>query len=112
MALTPNEERKIHQIEAALIETDPGFVARMTGLFRPRRWLVVAAVCLFAVAVVLAGLANFSVFLCCAAVAMFAAGWCLGRAGHLDLWSWPCRIGNATVRFVRDASWPVRRRRR
>lgn len=112
MALTPREERQIHQIEESLIETDPGFVARMTGLLRPRRGLVVAGVCLVGIAVGLGLAVRASVGVClyCAAVALFSAGWCLGRAGELRLWIRPrrlvSRVGRVAVSAVRRIRHP------
>lgn len=110
MALTPREERQIHQIEESLIETDPGFVARMTGLLRPRRGLVIAGVCLVGIAIGLGLAVRASVGVClyCAAIALFSAGLCLGRAGELRLWTRPWHVVTSAGRVAASAARRIR----
>lgn len=111
MGLTPHEEREIQQIEESLVDSDPGFAARMSSLIRPHPELVVMALCLVIVAVVfgLSAATNAPVSVACAATAAFLAGWCLGRARQLDpkwlLW----RVRTATVHLAGAVSRPVRR---
>ena len=110
MGLTPHEERQIHEIEASLLDSDPGFAQRMNRLLRPRRKLMALAVCLLAGGVAL-GVSrpdNPVVSVACTAVVAFLAGWCFGRMGTLDPRTWPRCARNATRRGARVVLKPVR----
>jgi|SRR5579875_1444360 len=103
MGLTPHEERQIHEIEASLLDSDPGFAQRMNRLLRPRRKLMAGAVCLLVggVALGVARPENPVVSVACTAVVAFLAGWCFGRVGTLDPRSWPRYARSATLRGTR-----------
>lgn len=114
MGLTPHEEREIHQIEESLIDSDPGFASRMSGLMRPRRELVAVALCFLIVAVGF-GLSvsrSSAVSVAFAAVAAFLAGWCLGRVRHLDPRVMLRLLRRGSTRLARLASRVVLRRGR
>lgn len=110
MALTPHEEREIHQIEESLSGSDPGFAARMSGRLPVRRRLVLGGLCL----VVVAGAFAFAdhsawvVSVVGAAVAAFFAGWCFGRTGPLDLRGATSRLLSRWAQAV-GAAWRAAR---
>lgn len=108
MALTPHEEREIHQIEESLLGSDPGFVARMSRTWRPHRKFLIAAPCLMVIAVVfgLFGPAGWS--LAGLGATAFLLGWCLSRVDSFDLQLLVRRVLVLPGRLAR-AIWSVPR---
>ncbi|HWC21088.1 MAG TPA: DUF3040 domain-containing protein [Flexivirga sp.] len=116
MALTPHEEREIHQIEESLLGSDPGFVARMNRTWRPHRRLLLPALCLVAATVAFGLFGPAGWTLPCVAVGAFLAGVCLGRVDGLDLrllvrrvLAVPGRVARGLCRLV---ARPLRHHRR